>query len=168
MQTNGFCLWVSTRRTAFPPALKLFGIEPERILFIDVAKEKEALWAFEEGLKCEALAVVVGEWSELSFAQSRRLQLAVEQSHVTGFIHRYSPQSENNTACVSRWKVTPLPSSIEAGMPGVGFPCWHVELSKVRNGRPGSWDIEWSENNFKQLTPEQDTTPQIISIRQTG
>ena len=45
MQTNGFCLWVSTRHAVFPPALKLFGIEPERILFIDVAKEKEALWA---------------------------------------------------------------------------------------------------------------------------
>jgi protein ImuA len=168
LQAGGHCLWVGTKRTVFPPALAFFGIAPEQVIFIDTVREKEALWAFEEALKCEALAVVVGEWSELSFAQSRRLQLAVEESHVTGFIHRYSPRSENTTACVSRWKITPLAGSIEAGMPGVGFPCWHVALSKVRNGRPGAWDIEWSENTFKQLTPQQTTTPQIITIRQTG
>jgi protein ImuA len=149
--TQGTCLWISTRRTIFPPALKAFGIAPERIIFIDVLREKEALWVIEEALKCKALAAVVGELKEVSFTESRRLQLAVEKSHVTGFIHRYKPRTENTTAFVSRWKIRPIPSVLEDGMPGVGFPRWQVQLQRVRNGKPGSWQLEWTTNGFRHV-----------------
>ncbi|PQJ09556.1 Error-prone repair protein ImuA [Flavipsychrobacter stenotrophus] len=152
MKKEGICLWVGTKRTIFPPALIAFGIQPERIIFIDVAKSKEVLWVIEEGLKCNTLIAVVGELQELSFTESRRLQLAVEESRVTGFIHRYKPKSENTVACVSRWKINPLRSIIEDGMPGVGAPRWNVQLAKVRNGKPGSWDVEWTANTFRFLT----------------
>jgi protein ImuA len=33
-------------------------------------------------------------------------------------------------------------------MPGVGFPKWNVELLKMRNGKPGSWEVEWNINGF--------------------
>ncbi|PZF74068.1 ImuA family protein [Taibaiella soli] len=168
LKPGGCCFWIGTKRTIYPPALKSFGIDPERIIFIDVAKEKEALWAFEEALKCESLALVIGEWTELSFTQSRRLQLAVEQSHVTGFVHRYAPKTENNTACIARWKITSLASNTADEMPGVGFPRWQVTLDKVRNGKPGSWNLEWSDNRFKILTTQPGTTTQIIPIRKTG
>ena len=151
MQSRGACLWISTGRMLFPPALKVFGIEPERIIFVDLTREKDALWAIEEALKCDALAAVVGELKEVSFAESRRLQLAVEQSRVTGFIHRYYPRNENPTACVSRWKISPLPSMPEEGMPGVGFPRWNVRLLKVRNGKPGAWQIEWTADGFRHI-----------------
>ncbi len=36
-------------------------------------------------------------------------------------------------------------------MPGVGFPCWNAELLKVRNGKPGSWQIEWSDGVFRHV-----------------
>ena len=62
----------------------------------------------EEALKCSALTAVIGEMHEISFTASRRLQLAVEQSQVTGFILRKNSQHINTTACVSRWKITPL------------------------------------------------------------
>src|SRR5690554_5449060 len=55
MQSGKPCLWVSTHRTIFPPALKVFGIDPDRFFFIDVTTEKEALWVIEEALKCEAV-----------------------------------------------------------------------------------------------------------------
>jgi protein ImuA len=151
MQTQGTCLWISTRRTLFPPALKTFGIAPERIIFIDLLREKEALWAIEEALKCKSLAAVVGELKEVSFTESRRLQLAVEKSRVTGFIHRYKPRTENTTAFVSRWKIRPLPSALEDGMPGVGFPRWQVQLQRVRNGKPGSWQMEWTASGFRHV-----------------
>lgn len=56
---------------------------------MDAGKTKDSLWAIEEALKCNALIAVVGEITELTFNDSRRLQLAVEKSHVTGFIHRF-------------------------------------------------------------------------------
>jgi protein ImuA len=167
MKSQGVCLWISTKRTLFPPALKLFGIEPERIIFVDLIREKEALWAIEEALKCKALAAVVGELSEISFTASRRLQLAVEQSRVTGFIHRYNPKSEHALATVSRWKITPMASIMEDDMPGIGFPRWNVRLLKVRNGKPGTWLIEWAADGFRHIPA---FTPVVSgrNIRKTG
>lgn len=156
MMNKGLCVWISNRRTVFPCALKGFGIAPDQVIFIDLKKESDVLWAVEETLKSEAIAAVVGEFTELDFIQSRRLQLAVEKSRVTGFVHRYRPKTENIVSCVTRWKIYSIPSKNEDGMPGLGFPRWHVELTKVRNGKPGHWDIEWVSNEFKQIHQTED------------
>ena len=157
MGTNGTSLWISSSRTLFPPALKSFGIQPDRFIFIDLQREQDILWAMEEALKCGALVAVVGEIQEISFTASRRLQLAVEQSQVTGFILRKNLRKVGTTACVSRWRITPLPSipiDAEAGndLPGIGFPKWRVELLRIRNGRSGAWDIAWIDGRFESIT----------------
>ena len=151
MHSDATCLWISSSRTVFPPALKSFGIDPDKIIFVDLHKERDVLWAMEEALKCNGLAAVVGEMQELSFMASRRLQLAVEQSRITGFILRRNPRHLNTTACVTRWKITSLPSVLANDMPGVGFPRWNVELLKVRNGKPGTWTIEWAAGKFNHI-----------------
>lgn len=151
MKTSGVTIWISASRIIFPPALKSFGISPDKIIFIDLKKEKEILWAMEEALKCKGLSAVIGEMQELSFTTSRRLQLVVEQSQVTGFILRRNPRSLNTTACVTRWKISSLSSELTDDMPGVGFPRWNVELLKVRNGRPGTWQIEFAAGRFKHI-----------------
>lgn len=152
MQKGGASIWISPHRTIFPPALQSFHIAPEKIIFIDLKKEKQMLWVMEEALKCEGLAAVIGEIPELSFTASRRLQLAVEQSQVTGFVLRHNPKSINKTACVTRWQISSLPSQLLNDMPGVGFPRWNVELLKVRNGKPGSWEIEFAGGKFKPVS----------------
>lgn len=166
VQEKGCCMWISNRRKLFPPALKMFGIDPERILFVDTWKMKDILWTIEEALKCEALTAVVGEISELSFNDSRRLQLAVEKSQVTGFIHRQQPRTINTVACVSRWKISPIASAIPDGMPGVGFPRWNVELLKVRNGKPGKWQVQYSPKGLEYIS-EQNTATETFE-RKTG
>lgn len=148
MKKGGVCLWICTGRKLFAPGLKFFGVEPHRVIFIDVKREKEALWVMEQGLKCNSLAAVVAELRDISFAESRRLQLAVETSKVTGFLHRQGSRMENTLACVSRWKIRPL-SSQTGELPGVGFPCLEVELVKIRNGRPGIWQFEWKNGTFR-------------------
>jgi protein ImuA len=152
MRSGGATLWICSSRTLFPPALKFFGIEPDKIIFVDLQKEKDILWAMEEALRCDGLAAVVGEIPEISFTASRRLQLAVEQSRVTGFILRRNPRHLTANACVARWKITSLPSWLPDDMPGVGFPRWNVELLKVRNGKPGSWQIEWAAGRFLHIS----------------
>lgn len=151
MQTGGAAIWISCTRTIFPPALSMFGIEPERIIFLDLKNEKEVLWAMEEALRCNGLAAVVGEIPELSFTVSRRFQLAVEKSRVTGFIHRSNPRNIQSNACLARWKIKSLPSLSYNGLPGLGFPRWEVELLKIRNGVPGLWQMEWEASRFKYL-----------------
>jgi protein ImuA len=101
----------------------------------------------EEALKCEGLAAVVGEIREVSFLASRRFQLAVEQSRVTGFLLRDRPRNRQPIAAVARWQISPLPGRKEA-MPGVAFPRWSVELLRIRSGQPGKWELEWRQGKF--------------------
>ena len=151
MQYCGACIWISSSKKIFPAALNLFGIEPNKIIFVEAEKEKDVLWILEETLKCEGLAAVVGEVRELSFTSSRRFQLAIEQSRVTGFILSNNCHLLNTTASIARWKISPLPSSLPGDMPGVGFPRWRVELLKVRNGKTGSWEVEWVNKSFRHI-----------------
>lgn len=148
MDSGGICCWISTSKMLFPPALRTFGVQPDRVVFVDVARERDVLWATEEALKCSGLAAVVAELQGLDFSQSRRLQLAVEKSRVTGLILRHQPRTVGSTACVARWRIRPLASTSADGLPGVGFPRWAVELLKVRNGNPGRWQLEWIDGQF--------------------
>lgn len=158
MRGGGAVLWIGGggssmggRRQVFPMALTNFGFEPDRVVFVELSLQKDLLWVMEEALKCEGLAAVIGEIPEIGFTASRRLQLAVEQSRVTGFLLRHQARSLGINACVARWRVSPLASELEEGLPGIGFPRWHVELLKIRNGRPGAWPVEWAAGRFKAL-----------------
>lgn len=142
-------VWVSSSKKVFPPGLKVFGIDPHHFIFIQAKKSKEVLWVIEEALKTDGVSTVVGETSDLSFMESRRLQLAVEHSGVTGFLVRQNPKNLA-TASVARWKIKALPSQT-AAIPGIGFPKWHVDLLKARNGKPGRWQVAWHNGRFELL-----------------
>lgn len=144
-------LWITKSQEIFPQGLALFGVEPHRIIFMNVRRDCEALWAMEEGLHCKALAVTVAEVDDADLTATRRLQIAVEKSGVTGFLLRQKPKHTMSSACFSSWHVKSLPSHLEDGMPGVGFPRWKVELQKIRNGQPKSWDIEWKSGRFHTI-----------------
>ena len=167
MKDGGLCLWIANGKKVFPSGLKHFGLEPDRIVFITVSHPKEALWIIEEALKCEALTAVIGEIKELGFTDSRRLQLAVEQSGVTGFIHRFCPRSENAVACTTRWKISPVSSLTADSLPGVGFSSWNVQLLKVRNGRPYSWQVNWQAKSFMPMAAR-DFSISLLNERHTG
>lgn len=183
IKNGGFSFWISSFQNIFPPSLQLFGIHPEKIIFLHIKNEKEKLWAMEEALKCDALSFVIGEINEISFTESRRFQLITEKSKVTGFIIRRNPKNLS-TASVTRWNIKPAHSQFEnfnqsllgcsddsfvenfnvkslknnkinyfdftgKGMPGIGYPKWDVALLKVRNGKPGSWKIQWRKEKFE-------------------
>ncbi|MFC4213035.1 ImuA family protein [Pedobacter lithocola] len=164
MENGNSCLWISRNRKLFPPSLEAFGVDPQQIIFLDLYYIKEILWAMEEALKCEGLACVIAELPDIDFAQSRRLQLATEKSHVTGILLRKEPKrSLSATACTARWQITPQPTEISAGIPGVGNPRWEVNLRKVKNGEGGRFYVEWAEDRFATFET-QDTKPQPQAI----
>ena len=154
MNNNGVSVWIHSSQNIFAPALKLFLIDPSRIIFINPKKESDILWTMEEALKCNGLAAVVADLPGMSLTASRRLQLAVEQTRVTGFILHCSSRTITNTAAVTRWKITHVRSETEKKLPGVGFPRWNVELLKVRNGKPGKWKVEWKLGAFNVIEHE--------------
>jgi protein ImuA len=148
---GGFCLWIGLSKRVFAPAMQAFGIVPHGIIFVQMNCERDVRWALEEALQCEGLAAVVAELRELTFVQSRRLQLLVEKSGVTAFVLRHQPHTLEHTACVARWHISSTRSISEDGLPGVGCPSWNVQLLKVRNGHPGKWHISWSAGKFEMV-----------------
>jgi protein ImuA len=167
MTKGGVSVWINSSTTIFTPALKLFGLDPEKIIFITALKEKEKLWIMEEALKCEGLASVVGEIRDIDFTASRRLQLAVEKTRVTGFVLRDNSRNPGANACTARWRISSLPSVVENDIPGIGFPRWNIELVKIRNGKPGIWQMEWSHGKLHPVTGQQ-TEQLLLQKRKTG
>jgi protein ImuA len=159
MGASGTSLWISSSRRVFPAALKHFGVDPDRFIFLDLKREKDVVWAMDEALKCGALSAVVGEVTEIDFKTSRRLQLDVEKSGVTGFILRNNSRKVGTTASVSRWKVSSLLSEKTDQVPGIGFPKWRVELSRIRNGKPGTWNVKWFDGKF---LPTENSSPKTL------
>jgi protein ImuA len=168
MIRGGVIFWIGQRRIIFPPALESFGIPPDKIVFVDVQREKHVLWSVEEALKCPALTAVVAETDGISFTASRRLQLAVEQSQVTGFILCNKPRMLKTTASISRWRISPLPSYCIDELPGVGIPQWRVELLRIRNGRPGVWNVRLSAGGFAAASGLQTDPLAAIAIDSAG
>lgn len=151
MRKGHACIWIAEQHELFPPALAAFGADPSRVIFLHLKHSKDILWACEEALKCEGIAAVVVEIGTLDMVISRRLQLAVEKSGVTGFILRTQAKGLSTTMAAARWQISPLPSIAENGLPGVGHPHWQVDLLKVRNGKPGRWEVMWEAQAFKVL-----------------
>jgi protein ImuA len=135
-------LWCLQRTDLHAPGLALAGLDAKRLVLLRAPNEREILWAMEEGLRSRALAAVVGEVEALSMSASRRLQLAAEGTGVTGFVLHRSASHVASSAAVTRWRVAALPSAPVAGEPGVGQPCWRVELLRCRGGMPKAWDLE--------------------------
>lgn len=150
MEKDSVCIWISKGAKVFPSSLGQFALSPEKIIFISLTQKKEILWTMEEALKCEGIAAVIAEIPEIDFAQSRRLQLATEKSRVSGFILRNATGKISATSCSARWQVSHLPSD-PGELPGVGYPRWQIDLLKVRNGQPGSFQIEWLEDHFAPI-----------------
>lgn len=168
-QSGGVVLWISTSRLVFPPALLMFGIKPDNIIFLDLDKERDCFWAMEEALKCEGLSAIVCESTgPIDFIISRRFQLAIEKSGVTGFLLRHQTRQPSAIATLTRWKISPLQSALQDGIPGLGVPCWKVELHKVQNGKPGVWHIEFLKKEFKEITIPSHVNRQPVQQRKAG
>jgi len=151
MSNRGVTAWIAPSQTIFPAAIKFFNVEPDKIIFINAKRTKEILWLIEETLKCQGLAAVVGEVTEVTFTTSRRFQLAAEQGRVTGFLIRNDSRNTYANACTARWKISSGSSIIKDAMPGIGFPAWNVELLKIRNGKPGAWQMQWAYNKLHSI-----------------
>jgi len=147
---GGVVLWISASRKVFPPSLARFGVRPDQVIFIDIRRARDVLWATEEGLKCSAVSAVVAEVGSLDLTVSRRLQLSAEQSQATGFLIR-NDVHPGITSSASRWRITTSSSEDLDDLPGISFPQWRVELLKLRNGMTGSWTIRYVNGKFEEV-----------------
>ena len=127
--------------------LAQFGFDPARLFVVATRRTEEALWVFEEGLRCTGLGGVLAEIrghpKALDLTASRRLALRARDHGVMGLLLRQAAAPEPGAAA-TRWHVTPQPAATLGDFPaGIGKPVWHLELERNRTGPTGRFDLEW-------------------------
>lgn len=165
--------------TAYPSGVKEFGVDPGRIILVQVRDVAAVLQAGLEGARCAALAGVVielwGEAKALDLTASRRLLLAAKASGTAVLMTRVAAQP-----CVSaaetRWQVRSASSrALAANAPG--NPAVRLDLLRHRGGAPlGTWHLEWNRDTRSfndrassfRLAPSPPLSGAVVSISADG
>lgn len=135
--------------TPYPPGLREFGFDPERLIFVQGRDAQAVLQAGLEGARCAALAGVVielwGEAKALDLTASRRLALAAKVSGTPVLLARVAAQP-CPSAAETRWQVRAARSRpLAANAPG--NPAVSLDLLRHRGGVPqGTWHLEWNRD----------------------
>lgn len=130
------------------------ALGPERIVSVSLPHAKHMGFVLEQALAMTPVAAVVGEGSPLAFTETRRLALIAARSGVP-CIYLNADATAGTSAALTRWRVKPLPGPPDPIDPRApGPPAWGVELTRVRGGRPGCWEITWNDetHSFRSLS----------------
>jgi protein ImuA len=141
---QGNIVYIAPDRSLHPLGLLPYGIRLDKVLLVSIRRSQDLAWAVMEALRCTQVSTVLTVLDGLNLTESRRLQLAAENSGATAFLLGHAT-SAPIAAPITRWKVTSY-----AGKPGQGFdePQWVLDLLYCRGGRPGSWSIEWRDRRL--------------------
>jgi len=153
----------------YPVGLAAFGIDPDRVIQVEVKKTADLLWSLEEALDHPSLAVVVGLLPEgdrlYDFTASRRLAMRAARHGATALLLAAAPVFDMATAASTRWSIgaaasQPVPHAGQA-VPGLGPPRWQARLVKSRKGLLEAWDLEWNHDtlSFRLAAPLADRAP---------
>jgi protein ImuA len=146
--TQGNIVYISPDSSLHPLGLLPYVTRLEQFLLVFVRRSQDLAWTVMEALRCPQVSAVMTVLDGLNLTDSRRLQLAAENSGATGFLLGH-PNSAPIAASITRWKV-----SSNVGKPGQRFdePTWKLDLLYCRGGRPGSWTVEWRNQRLSTLS----------------
>lgn len=122
--------------------LNALGLDPARVLLVEAANERDALWAIEEALRSGAPTAVAGAIGKsLDLRASQKLQLAARSTGVPLILLRPGGATES-TAAATRWRIGAAGAARDRFGLVTGWR-WRLWLERCRNGRPGNWLVEW-------------------------
>jgi protein ImuA len=134
--------------TPYGLGLDRLGLAMDRLLILRVAHPRDALWAFEEALKCPALAAVLAELPEAGSAAdltaTRRLSLAAQAGGGLGLLLRHRPCPQASGA-MTRWQVAAALSRPDR-FGGLGGTSFDLVLQRNRRGHCGRWITGWNHD----------------------
>lgn len=129
----GPLIWIGLGRevtTLAPAALQHF-VDPARLILTVGLNRGELLWAAEQALRARSAPCVIVELQDgPGLKESRRLQIAAEESGAIGFV--LIQGRARTSAAETRWHC-------EAAA-GRG---WVWTCMKSKRGAPGAWRVSW-------------------------
>jgi protein ImuA len=135
------------------PGLAALGLDPSAWLFAETARAADALWAMEEGLRSQSLALVIGVLGEAELTPARRLSLAAAE-HLTPCLIVTDPRLSPAGSTATRWRVGARNSAahpFDGGVPGA--PRYAVALERCRHRpltrEPVPYLLEWSDETHR-------------------
>lgn len=132
---SGQVFWIGLGRdlaTISPAGLQDF-IDPSRVVLTEGVTRNEVLWAGEQALRTPGIAgVVIDVERGLDLKESRRLQLAAEESGAIGII--LVRGRAQTSAAETRWRCESIRSQ--------NFG-WRWVCQKHRRGETGQWQVRW-------------------------
>ena len=159
--TKGPWLWVQDRESRKHSGIPYYFGLPDGYRrdchYVAADNAMDALFALEEGLRCQALAFVVGELAgdpkALGFTQSRRLAVACETYGVPLYLIR-NKATRSLSAARMRWNVEPIGSNpLATNHNAPGAPAWNAELFRSRLYRPARWTLTDDKRGLSITTP---------------
>lgn len=125
-EAGRWIFYIDTQQDFYPPAAAQLRVPLERLIVLRVSRRAEALWAFEQSLRCPGVGAAVLPLRRLETQLSRRLQLAAEAGGSIGLL--LSREAESGfTFVTSRLRLEPRVA------PGHGRRVV-VTVLKLRNG----------------------------------
>lgn len=154
-QHHGAVLWCRShaetceRGVPYAPGLRTWGLDPDRIVFVDGRKPTETLWAMEEGLRARAFAAVIGDGVAPDFTAARRLQLAASTGPAIALVLLPSRASVSagSSPALTRWRISAAP--VTERDPARTTRAWRVDLLHCRGAAPRGWTVIWNELEYK-------------------
>ncbi len=139
---KGLVVWIAEalcRREAgalYGPGLVEFGIDPDRMLFVEAPGSRDVLWAVEQAVTSAAVGAVVGEvygGRGVDLTATRRIALRSEQAGRPAYLLSCG-DDVGATAARTRWRVAPAASHSSLAPTLLGQPTWSLDLVKSRFG----------------------------------
>jgi hypothetical protein len=107
---SGVCVVIDGDGSLYPPALQRVGVDLNTTIVVRPVRVRDALWTWEQSLRCPAVGVVIGSLKRLQDVECRRLQLAAEAGGGVGLLLRSARDQQQSSWADLRFRVTPQPS----------------------------------------------------------
>ncbi len=148
--TDGQMVYVAPNSSFHPLGLLPYGIPPEQWIHVTARNSLDLAWTVLEALRCPQVSVVFVVAKAADLTLCRRWQLAAEGSGATGFLLTDSAAKPAIASVITRWQIASI-----AAPAGTTFtePCWAIDLTYCRGGRPAQWTAVWREGRLEFRRP---------------
>lgn len=148
-QTGRRIALISPPWIPFAPALARHEVRLEQLVVVQAQSATDALWAFEQTLRCKSFGAVLAWPAAVRDREVRRLQLAAEAGRSIGFMYRPAAAAREPSPAALRLR---LHTDSQGGL--------SLEILKCRGGRSGfsvQVQPESAWRNLQTLPTESDS-----------